>query len=515
MSSLQLHRLVDQLAGVVDRPSDDHLLAAYVRDRDENAFAELVRRHGPMVLAVCRRVTGREQDAEDAFQATFLVLARKAARVRPRSAVGGWLHGVAVRTALKARTRSARFAASEIPAVPAPRTELPDAEACRLLDEEIDRLPEGLRLAVVLCELQDLPRREAAAQLGIPEGTLSSRLASARKRLATRLRSRGVSLGVGAVAGLLAGAAAPPVSARLLEAAIGVGTATAALGSSIVTLSEGVIRTMFLNKLKAVGVAVVMVVGGGGAWVAGVGMADEPVKEKTEPTQRLKVTVSGATLGDGAAGEAKKREARRKELLDLAEKPLAELAKALAGADDDLKHVALDAIAAKYATSEEAHKALIEALDHTHSDWLSHRIADLLGDGKAYTAHRRLRKLVTDHEFSRVICARAAAAKALAQLGERDAEVVTTLHEGVQSDDYWARLVANKGLTALAGKDLSAFDGYKIAEGEAIAGRWPSKPFDAIRHSEKRERRYRAIRLYCEWLKKDRPDVYKHLTGTF
>ena len=316
-----------------------------------------------------------------------------------------------------------------------------------------------------------------------------------------------------------------PVSAGLVEAAIGLGTASGVVGPSIQALSEGVIRVMFLNKLKGLGVAALMVVGGGGAWVAGVGLADEPVRVVVDLSQQPKATdvpkpkeTDPVKLALGklleSRDDAKKRDAARKELEAFGEKALPELAKALINRDDDVKSVCLDLIAAKFATNDDAHKALIEALDHTQSDWLSHRIANLLGEGKAYSAHRRLRKLMTDHSFSRVICARAAAAKALAQLGERDADIVTTLHEGAQSDDYWARLVANKGLTALAGKDLTAFDGYSIAEGETVTGRWPSKPFDAIRHAEKRELRYRAIRLYCEWLKKDRPDVYKHLTGT-
>jgi RNA polymerase sigma-70 factor (ECF subfamily) len=151
------------LGGAGDGLTDGELLERFLAPRDEAAFAELVGRHGPMVLGVCRRVLGNEQDAEDAFQATFLVLARKAAAVRPRSRVGSWLYGVAYRTALQARANGARrrFHERQVRQMaprPAPDPESAWQELLPLLDRELGRLPPKYREAVVLCELEGRPR---------------------------------------------------------------------------------------------------------------------------------------------------------------------------------------------------------------------------------------------------------------------------------------------------------------------------------------------------------------------
>src|SRR5262245_45826095 len=199
-----------------DAPSDGRLLAAFIADRDTDAFAELVARFGPMVFAVCRRVTGHQQDAEDAFQATFIVLARKAAAVTPREAVGAWLHGVAVRTALEARSVAAKRRTREIPTARPP--EPPDADpelddSGAVLHEELAALPEKLRTLLVLCDLDGQPQTEVAVRLGLPVGTVYSRLAAARKLLADRLRKRGVVLSATGLSAALAGAgraAVPP-----------------------------------------------------------------------------------------------------------------------------------------------------------------------------------------------------------------------------------------------------------------------------------------------------------------
>src|SRR5262245_8496932 len=183
--------------------TDGQLLGSFLSRRDEAAFEALLRRHGPMVLSVCRRIIGNLHDAEDAFQATFLVLARKAASVVPRDAVGNWLYGVAYRTALKARTMALRRRmrekqVKEMPQLPAPMLEnLQDLE--RVLDQELNRLPDKYRLLVVLCDLEGRTRRDVARQLGLPDGTVSNRLAAGRRMLARRLARRGVSA-AGAVA---------------------------------------------------------------------------------------------------------------------------------------------------------------------------------------------------------------------------------------------------------------------------------------------------------------------------
>jgi RNA polymerase sigma factor (sigma-70 family) len=225
-----------------DDRSDAELVRTFAGSRSEPAFAELVRRFAPMVWGVCRRTVGHHQSAEDAFQAVFLVLTRKAWAIRPPTAVGGWLHAVAVHTSLRARAMSDRkrkrhtalnpdHAAQDVTAA--------DPDAVRALDEEVARLPDRLRTAVVLCELDGVSRREAATRLGVAEGTLSSRLAAARKALASRLRGRGITLGAGGIAAFVGGgmaSAAPPVTSSASE--------------TVSALAEGAIRTMFLSKLK-------------------------------------------------------------------------------------------------------------------------------------------------------------------------------------------------------------------------------------------------------------------------
>src|SRR5262245_2161062 len=154
--------------------TDADLLTRFLATRDEQAFTLLVRRHGPMVFGMCRRVTGDHNLAEDAFQAVFVVLAAKAGSVRPRAALSAWLYGVADRTALRARTMSDRRREAPVEILPDPASETIDpleaSDVAAVLDEEIARLPEHLRVAVMFCELEGRSRQEAAGHLGIPEG---------------------------------------------------------------------------------------------------------------------------------------------------------------------------------------------------------------------------------------------------------------------------------------------------------------------------------------------------------
>jgi RNA polymerase sigma factor (sigma-70 family) len=229
------------LAGLADGP----LLERYVADGDQAAFAVLVQRHGPMVLGVCRRLLHNLDDAEDAFQATFLVLVRRAASVRPRERVGCFLHGVARRTALRARADEVRRRAKERAAGEQARPEAPadvDGELWSVLDAELTRLPEVCRAALVLCDLEGLTHREAARRLGWPEGTLSTRLARGRRLLAARLGRMGF-----APAALAAPAALPPdLAAATLQAA----ASTAAVPARVAVLVKGEERAMLLTRLK-------------------------------------------------------------------------------------------------------------------------------------------------------------------------------------------------------------------------------------------------------------------------
>jgi RNA polymerase sigma factor (sigma-70 family) len=239
--------------------TDGQLLERFLSHRDEDAFAELVRRHGPMVWAACRRGLGRVQDAEDAFQATFLVLVRKAASIRHRDPLGGWLHGVACRAVLETQAAAHRSREQHVHDLPEPpaREGTSMADDLRpVLDQELHRLPDKYRVPVVLCCLEGRSRKEAAHQLGIPEGTLSSRLATARQRLARRLGRRGLSLPAGALTAVLAPDALPAaVPATLTAATVKLARAaadrvTVAGAGQVVALAERIGHAMRLSKYK-------------------------------------------------------------------------------------------------------------------------------------------------------------------------------------------------------------------------------------------------------------------------
>ncbi|HEY7313887.1 MAG TPA: sigma-70 family RNA polymerase sigma factor [Gemmataceae bacterium] len=256
---------------------DAQLLNRFLTGRDETAFEALVRRHGPMVLGVCRRVLKNADDAEDAFQATFLVLVRKAASITKRETVGGFLYGVAFKTALKARAASERRRAKERRAGEMSRKEtLAEATAWELqalLDEELSRLPDKYRVPIVLCDLQGKSRKEAANQLGWPDGTLSGRLARARRRLAERLTRRDLTLTAGAIAlGLSRNEASASVPVSLLASTVraarylsGHVAGVEAVPAKVAALVDGVLKSMLLAKLKIATVVLLLagMLGGG------------------------------------------------------------------------------------------------------------------------------------------------------------------------------------------------------------------------------------------------------------
>jgi RNA polymerase sigma factor (sigma-70 family) len=261
---------VKQAARPADDASDDCLLGAFVDRGDADAFAALVRRYGRLVLGVCRRILADRHDAEDAFQATFLVLVRKAASVRNRRSLAGWLHRVASRTALDARGLRARRRVHEVPmtasAEPSATEPLPTADLRALLDQELDALPEKYREAVVLCDLEGRTRREAAALLGVADGTLSGRLTTAHRLLARRLSARGLTCPVVALAAALAAAGANAaeapaalVSATARSAAALSSGALAEIPGPVLGLTTGVLHAMWIRKLRAAALASVTV----------------------------------------------------------------------------------------------------------------------------------------------------------------------------------------------------------------------------------------------------------------
>jgi RNA polymerase sigma factor (sigma-70 family) len=248
MNGLLRHLRRAVLLSVGEGPSDLQLLESFLARRDEAAFEALLRRHGPLVLGVCRRVLRNVHDAEDAFQATFLVLARKAGSIRSREVVASWLYGVAYRTAMKARALNAKRRAKERQVRAMPRSEpSADEELLAQLDHELSRLPQKYRVPVILCELEGKSRKEVARLLGVPEGTLSWRLAQAKKMLAKRLSRHGLVISGGALAAVMApGAASVCLRASTVEAVLTAG----AVPAKVLALTEGVMKAMLLTKLK-------------------------------------------------------------------------------------------------------------------------------------------------------------------------------------------------------------------------------------------------------------------------
>jgi RNA polymerase sigma factor (sigma-70 family) len=254
--------------------ADAHLLTRFVERKDEAAFEALVRRHGPMVLGVSRRLLRNAHDAEDAVQVVFLVLAQKAAWVRPREAVAGWLYGVARKAALKVRAAAARRKERPMAVLPEPPPRPGPGEDQRpLLERELSRLPEKYHAVVVLCDLEGRSRRDAAHLLGWPEGTVCGRLARARALLARRLSRHGVTVSGASVATLvIADPASACLSAATLRAVLQVVSTHAASGATVpphvLTLAREVGRTFWLSKLKFVAV----VLSGAGLLGATVGV---------------------------------------------------------------------------------------------------------------------------------------------------------------------------------------------------------------------------------------------------
>jgi RNA polymerase sigma-70 factor (ECF subfamily) len=306
-----LIQLLRQIAGPPPEGdlTDRHLLERFVGSQDEVAFAALVQRHGSMVLGVCRRLLHDEHEAEDAFQATFLVLVHKARSIGRPESLGPWLHGVAYRIAARSR-QAARHRAREreTPAMPDgdPAVELAWRELRQVLDEELGRLAQKYRAPLVLFYLEGKTTEEVARQLGCPKGTVLSRLARGRDRLRKRLVRRGLAPSAGVLVGMLMAKAVPAaVPAALVTVTIKAAVLTAAgqaaagtIPASVAALTKGVFRAMLLSKLKvlaAVVLAVTVAAAGGMMWVRQT-LADRPaaaVKEEA-PKDEEKIVDSWA-----------------------------------------------------------------------------------------------------------------------------------------------------------------------------------------------------------------------------
>jgi RNA polymerase sigma factor (sigma-70 family) len=280
-----LHHLRQAAAPSAEQQSDSELLHAFVSRRDEASFAALVRRHAALVLRVCRHVLGHEQDAEDAFQATFLVLARKAASIHKQASLASFLHGVANRLSLRAKRDAARRRLHEshapVHSAGDNAADLAWREVQALVEEEIAWLPERYRTPFILCHLQGLGRAEAARVLGVKEGTVWSRLTQARRRLQTRLARRGVVLSA-ALAALALSDESCRASAHRLAAAAARLASGASTSARVAALAQASWQPLAASKLKLAltSLTILLTMAGGGA----IRLALTPDREQSAAT---------------------------------------------------------------------------------------------------------------------------------------------------------------------------------------------------------------------------------------
>lgn len=312
MNPRSLQAVLRSLSGATSATEDGELLRRFVGG-EEGAFGELVRRHGRLVWAVCRHLSRSDAEADDAFQATFLVLFQNAAKVRDAGRLSAWLHGVAYRICAKARQAAKRRAIRERAAATGERNGSVVADsawdrALAAVHEEAGRLPESLRVPFVLCCLEGIGVTEAAAQLGWKLGTLSGRLTRAKDAVLARLDARGLT--IGAVAGL--GLAAPP--AAVAAKAIALVRAGAIVPNSILQLTQGVIgmkATSFKLLAAAVFLACGLGVGAGSGWMATAGAQTPTKPAPAKPDPQAEVNRLAAQLEEARRLQAELESARR------------------------------------------------------------------------------------------------------------------------------------------------------------------------------------------------------------
>lgn len=371
--------LIHLLPASALEPADAHLLRAFATTRSDGTFEELVRRHGPMVLATCRRALGNVTDAEDAFQAVFLVLARKASAVRGNLA--GWLYAVSVRTARGVRIMRERRHKHETAAPARCESVVPpetDHDLAAVIDEELARLPEYYREAIVLCELRGLSRKQAADELGLPEGTLSSRLAAAKRKLAALLSARG--LAPTALGALLAPAS---VSAALVESAVSAVRGT--VGPVAGAAASAVVRAMLFDQLRSATLAagiLLTVVCGGLAMTGAPGGAD-PIRP-TAPAPRPAEVPAAKLVEQLGADAFEDRETAAKQLRALGARAKPALGAALRSDDPEIRQRAAKILAE---IRGDLLQTLVKEFDPAKDDQpdhpLWHRFRTLTGDTRA------------------------------------------------------------------------------------------------------------------------------------
>jgi RNA polymerase sigma factor (sigma-70 family) len=264
-------------SGSLTGMSDAQLLGRFAEARDstaESAFRELINRHGSMVMGVCRQILRHPHDADDAFQATFLVLVRKARSIRVGESLAPWLYSVAYRTAQRARAIASRYRSAAVEQLEEPMDSSSN-HACHfdlrpLLHEELNRLPGKYREPIVLCHLEGKTHEEAARLLQWPVGTVSGRLSRGRELLRSRLKRRGMEVSPGVLSANWLAGTPTSVTLPLIESTVcaAVGLAASAVSASVLSLTQGVLKAMLLNKIKTTALIVLLV----GGLTAGVGI---------------------------------------------------------------------------------------------------------------------------------------------------------------------------------------------------------------------------------------------------
>lgn len=289
MSNVALAKMIEQWSGAHDSEPDSRLLTRFLTERDEDAFATLVHRHGPLVYGTCQRILGNRAEAEDAFQATFFVLARRAGTLNLDRRIDPWLHGVALRVAKKLRGQTVRRRLREMSVAKSERVDAvePQHDFWAIIDEELSRMSLPQREVLLLCDLGGQSHSQTAESLGVAKGTITTRLVKARAELAARLRRRGITLTVGALSSMVATHATASVPATLIQETAKQATAFAVgseVGSlTVQSLAEAVMRSIKVGVRKVwlfVGL-VTMTLTGGGLMLAG-GPSD-PAEKKAAP----------------------------------------------------------------------------------------------------------------------------------------------------------------------------------------------------------------------------------------